>query len=187
MADITSYDYDAVMNEAGDPNDQKYLLVKNVIEQHFGLKPNILPQPKPKMTLNAVQLNELGTILSANGRSILGKIKRMNLTPLSFEQLGQFSGLILYETKLPNDIEIDPTILTVHKLHDRAYVFVDNKLIGILSRENAVETLPLIKTTKSERKLQILVENQGRINFNVFDDFKVYNNRNCAPEQQILL
>lgn len=88
---------------------------------------------------------------------------------LSFEALDQNSGFVLYETTLPEAI-YDPAILLVQKLRDRGYVYVDQNLIGILSRENAINSLPIV--LKSGKKLQILVENQGRINYHIPNDFK---------------
>lgn len=171
MADITSYDYDAVMTEAGDPNGLKYTKVKEVIEQHFKLPVGAVPATKRKMTLPSVELYAKIKLLSADGRKSLGTNgRRSSSNPLSFEQLRQYSGLVLYEATLPK-IEINPTLLTVNGLHDRAYVLLDEALVGILSRENNISSLPI--NGVRGQKLQILVENQGRINFNVFDDFKV--------------
>lgn len=50
-----------------------------------------------------------------------------------------------------------------------SFIFLQ-KVIGILSRENGVFSLPISAGTGS--LLQILVESQGRINFNVADDLK---------------
>lgn len=172
MADITSYDYDAVMTEAGDPNGLKYTKIKKVIERHFKLAIGAVPETKQKMTLPAVKLNAKIELLSTDGRKYLGTNGLSSSNPLSFEQLHQYSGLVLYEATLPK-IEINPTLLTVNKVHDRAYVLLDNALVGILSRENKIDSLPI--NAAQGQKLQILVENQGRINFNVFDDFKVPN------------
>lgn len=44
-------------------------------------------------------------------------------------------------------------------------------LVGILSRQNVAKTVAL-SATYAGKKLQILVENQGRINHNVMNDFK---------------
>lgn len=173
MADITSYDYDAVMTEAGDPNGLKFIKIKEVIERHFKLPVGAVPETKRKMSLPPVKLYAKLKLLSAAGRKYLGTNGlQSSLNPLSFEQLRQYSGLVLYETTLPN-IEINPTLLTVGKLHDRAYVLLDDALAGVLSRENNISSLPI--NAARGQKLQILVENQGRINFNVFDDFKVFN------------
>ncbi|XP_037024449.1 beta-galactosidase-1-like protein [Bradysia coprophila] len=175
-ADITSYDYDAVMDEAGDPNEygSKYQKYQAVITQFF----NITPEPvqrAPKMVLPSIHLNPKGYLISAKGKSHLGKDvngQKATVTstcPLSFEALNQFSGFVLYETVLPT-LELDPTELVVDELHDRALVYVDQEYVGCLSRENNVSSLSLHPGLGS--KLQILVENQGRINFNVTDDFK---------------
>lgn len=43
-------------------------------------------------------------------------------------------------------------------------------MVGILTRENGVVSLPISAGTG--KNLQILVENQGRINFDMADDFK---------------
>lgn len=173
MADITSYDYDAVMTEAGDPNGSKYTKVKEVIEKHYNLSAGTVPADKPKMTLPSVKLSSKIKLLSDGGRKVLATNRQQSsVDPMSFEQLRQYSGLVLYEMTLPQ-FESDPTTLTVNELHDRAYVFVDDALLGILSREDSISSLPLNAT--SGQKLQILVENQGRINFNVFDDYKVAN------------
>lgn len=43
-------------------------------------------------------------------------------------------------------------------------------VVGVLSRENTIDSLPLSSSAGS--KLKILVENQGRINFNKTDDVK---------------
>lgn len=90
---------------------------------------------------------------------------------LTFEELNQFSGFVLYETDLPKFTR-DPSNLLIEKLRDRAQVYVDGKLVGVLSRENNINSLPL--TAGNGKKLQILVENQGRINFQIADDYKVF-------------
>lgn len=178
MADITSYDYDAVMTEAGDPNGLKYTKIKDVIEMHFKLPVGAVPATKRKMSLPSVKLSAKIKLLSTDGRKYFGTNGlQSSSNPLSFEQLRQYSGLVLYEATLPH-IEINPTLLTVNKLHDRAYVLLDDALIGLLSRENNISSLPI--NGVRGQKLQILVENQGRINFNVFDDFKVHIVNTCG-------
>lgn len=181
MADITSYDYDAVMDESGDPSIIKYVKVRDVIGKYIDLPAFPMPQKTPKMELPDIQLNGYGRLLSEAGRKYLTKQHYGDNSqaivsaeqPITFEELHQYSGLVLYECDLP-EFEIDPTLLKFEKLRDRALVFVDEFYVGTLSRENAIDTLPI--NAGIGRKLQIFVENQGRINFNVFDDFKVKHN-----------
>lgn len=48
--------------------------------------------------------------------------------------------------------------------------FITQKFVGVLSRENAIYSLPLNLGVGS--KLQLIVENQGRINYGIANDFK---------------
>lgn len=179
MADITSYDYDAIMDESGDVT-EKFNLIRNVISQHFNLT-NLPPIPvlAKKMTLPSISVNPIAKLLSPIGRKYLGRAinetqskQIVSQLPLRFEQLNQYSGLVLYETDLPTNFDIDPSSIRINDLRDRALIYVDNVLVGILSRENALDTLPL--RAGVGKKLQILVENQGRINFNNTNDQKVF-------------
>lgn len=76
------------------------------------------------MQLGPVKLKPVFVLLSSFARRMLNEGVRQNMDPLSFEALDQFSGLVLYETKLPKTSR-DPTVLNVEKLHDRALVYVD--------------------------------------------------------------
>ena len=49
-------------------------------------------------------------------------------------------------------------------VRDRAYVFVNQEIRGILSRMDAIWSMPLSKVYPGDI-LQILVENQGRIGY----------------------
>jgi beta-galactosidase len=123
------------------------------------------------MTLPAVVLSAVNTILSEDGRKILGSRAITSNSLLTFEELNQLSGFVLYETILPSKFTRDPAILEVMDLRDRAFVYVDGELMGTLSRENYISKLPLSAGYEGS-KLSILVENQGRINFQIADDYK---------------
>ncbi|XP_035780656.1 beta-galactosidase-like isoform X2 [Anopheles albimanus] len=169
VADVTSYDYDAPLSECGDPTD-KYYTLRDTILQYFP-RPNVsLPQPTPKMKIDPVCLFPLGSLLDPVYREKLTAINVTSNRPLTFEALNQVSGLVLYEALIPDDIRTDPYKLTVEGIHDRAYVFVDKRFIGVLSRENLVNSMPI--GLDKGRTLSIMVENQGRINFGIANDFK---------------
>lgn len=122
------------------------------------------------MSLHAVDMKPIDSILSEQGRSILGTRPFQTNVLQTFEQLGQFSGFVLYEATLPK-LSRDPSNLIVTGLRDRALVYIDHEFVGTLSRENVINTLPISAGFGS--KLSILVENQGRLNFAVTDDHKV--------------
>lgn len=80
--------------------------------------------------------------------------------PKTFEALNQNSGFVLYETTLP-EANLDPPMLSVEKIHDRGYIYVNHNFIGILSRENDINFMQI--PLGYGYKLRILVENQGRM------------------------
>jgi beta-galactosidase len=82
---------------------------------------------------------------------------------LSMEDLEQAYGYILYRKHLDGPAEGD---LVLDELHDYAQVFLDGKLAGHLDRRLAQNHLRL-KVPAGGARLDILVENTGRINFNV--------------------
>jgi len=169
-ADITSYDYDAVMDEAGNKT-EKYRMVSDVISEFLQI-PNIANSDlaDKAFAYGKVEMTPIARVFSGIGRASLIKSEsKASQKPPTFEEMNQYSGLLLYETTLP-DIKIDPTLLTINDLRDRAFVYVDEKLVGTLSRENKIYSLPVSKGWGT--RLQILVENQGRINFNVANDTK---------------
>lgn len=123
QADITSYDYDAPMDESGEPT-SKFMALRAVILEYLP-RPNVsVPEPLPKMKLPDVRLIPSATLLSDIGREILGTKSIFSSNPVTFEQLNQFSGFVLYETTLPH-INQDPSNLYVHDLRDRAHVLID--------------------------------------------------------------
>ncbi|XP_017154342.1 beta-galactosidase isoform X1 [Drosophila miranda] len=167
-ADITSYDYDAVMDEAGGVT-SKYNLVKQVIGEFLPL-PEITLNPAKRLAYGKVEVTPSLALLSAEGRAALAKGDPAESTkPKSFEELDLYSGLVLYETELPS-MDLDPALLKVDQINDRAHVFVDQELVGTLSREAQIYSLPLSKGWGST--LQLLVENQGRVNFYISNDTK---------------
>lgn len=164
------------MDEAGDPNGLKYGKYQAAITQFFNM--TLIPVTRaPKLKLPSVQLNPVGYLLSEKGRAHLGRdhfdgtsTKVSSQRPLSFEVMNQFSGFVLYETDLPI-LELDPTEIVVNNLHDRAMVYIDQEYVGGLSRGNKIYSISVHPGLGN--RLQILVENQGRINYAVTDDFKV--------------
>lgn len=167
-SDITSYDYDAPLDESGDPT-PKYFSIRKAIGQHMELPKLKLPIKEPKMLLKNVTLTKITNLFSQESRNILGSKPIKSRMPLTFESINQYSGLVLYETELPI-LHRNPSELKINELHDRAYVYVEKGLIGILSRNYN----PAILSFEMEygRNIAILVENQGRINFDQANDVK---------------
>lgn len=166
---ITSYDYDAPMDEAGDAT-EKFMLIREVIMERFPqlIVPEV-PGPKKKIGNITMDMKPIGELLSPEFRSQLASKTLSSEVTLSFEEFGQFSGYLLYETELPT-FSIDPVQLTVNGLADRALVYVDDLFVGSLAQKNHVYTLPI--NSGMGTTLRILVENMGRSNWYKLDDKK---------------
>lgn len=167
-SDVTSYDYDAPMDEAGEPT-EKYFALRRLISKYFPLPDIPVPERLPKVSLGKVTLKPQSVLLDSSSRRHLAHYTKQSMRPMTFEALDQYSGFILYETTLPKTSR-DPALLKLADLRDRAYVYVNRQFIGILSRENKIMSLPLGLGLGNE--LQIVVENEGRINYGIANDFK---------------
>lgn len=122
-ADLTSYDYDAPMDESGDPT-PKYMAIRDVIKNFLPLPDVPVPPRMRKARYPAVQLEARASLLSASVRSALGTTPLQSATPLTFEALDQSYGFVLYETDMPK-LRRDPSVLMIPKLRDRAHVLID--------------------------------------------------------------
>ncbi len=155
QADVTSYDYDSPLSEAGDPT-PKYFAFREVLGRYTQLPDLPLPAAAPKLALGKVELTESAGLLSALPAPLLSP------TPEPMEALGHNTALILYRTYLKAGGFTAP--LTLRGLHDRAQVFLNGALQGVLEREHHQETLQ-IELPAGGAQLDILVENMGRVNY----------------------
>ncbi|MBN3299937.1 BGAL galactosidase, partial [Amia calva] len=165
----TSYDYDAPLTEAGDLTD-KYFLIRDVIRMYKNVPDGPPPPTTPKFAYGAVKMKMLKTVASAlDMLSFSGPVK--SIYPLTFIDMKQHFGFMLYRTKLPKDCS-KPTPLSspLNGVHDRGYVTVDGVPQGILERDKC---LSINITGAAGSEVDILVENMGRINYGKYiNDFK---------------
>ncbi|QGH36118.1 beta-galactosidase [Gracilibacillus salitolerans] len=155
---VTSYDYDAPLNEYGEPT-EKYFLIRDVIQTHFGKVPEELPEQMERKAFGSVQLKQRTNLLDS-----LDKLSERNHSYdiKNMEKMGQDYGFILYETKIAGPR--DNGKLFLQDVHDRALVYVDEKYIGTIERWSDNKYIEL-SIPENGVKLSILVENMGRINY----------------------
>uniref|UniRef100_A0A3P9GZ04 Galactosidase, beta 1-like n=1 Tax=Oryzias latipes TaxID=8090 RepID=A0A3P9GZ04_ORYLA len=158
---VTSYDYDAPLTEAGDPT-EKLLAIRDVVAQFREVPSGPMPPATPKFAYGFVTLKKVGNVSSLLDLiSPLGPVK--SHYPLTFEEMKQYYGYMLYRTALPRDLnEPTPLISPLNGVHDRAYVSVNGTFQGLLERDT---TLVMNITGKQGDTLDVLVENMGRVNF----------------------
>ncbi|MFD7555309.1 beta-galactosidase family protein [Streptomyces sp. NPDC059835] len=154
---VTSYDYDALLDEAGDPT-PKYEAFREVIARHAPVPDATVPTRARKLAPVTVELDHCAGLFEQErlfGEAVLGD------RPLTMEQLGQSFGFVLYEASLP---AAGPTVLRIGEVRDRAQVFVDGQPVGVLEREHHEHALAFTSPGPGAR-LVVLVENQGRVNY----------------------
>jgi beta-galactosidase len=155
--DVTSYDYDAPVNEQGRAT-PKYLALREMIAaaQPQGSTLPRIPDPVP-----AVSVPEFPMRAHASLWTNLPKPLRA-VQPGTFESYGQNQGLVLYRTRL---VGRKSGTLVVTDLHDYGVVLVDGRLVGTLDRRLGEKSLDMPRTDNAMPVLDILVEGMGHINF----------------------
>ncbi|MFC9857468.1 MULTISPECIES: glycoside hydrolase family 35 protein [unclassified Streptomyces] len=154
---VTSYDYDAPLDEAGDPT-AKFTAFREVIAKYATVPAEPVPARADKLPPATVALHESAGLFAC--AAVLGDAVGSR-TPLTMEQLGQDFGFVLYETVLP---AAGPVLLEVEQVRDRAQVCLDGGPVGVLERENHEHALAFT-VPRAGSVLSLLVENQGRVNY----------------------
>jgi beta-galactosidase len=153
---ISSYDYDAPLDEAGNPT-PKFTEFRKVISKHLPAGEVLPPVPaaKPSIAVPAIRF-----VSTTNLFDVLPPAKT-NATPLTFEDLQQAYGFVVYRTAVNGGSN---GVLRIKDLRDYAIVFINGKRVGILDRRLKQDSL-LLDLPAGKPTLDILVENLGRINY----------------------
>ena len=164
--DVTSYDYDAPINEWGLATPKFWELRKMMEKYNDGKKMPAVPKaPMPIITIPKFELKEFAPLMYANG----GLNTDGNVDDLTFEAHNLGWGYAAYYTMLP---ELPVSSVLTAEFHDFAQVFIDGKYIGKIDRVKNEKSLT-IPPTKAGSLLVIVVEAMGRINFGrAIKDFK---------------
>ncbi|MET0853255.1 MAG: beta-galactosidase family protein [Microterricola sp.] len=158
---VTSYDSDAPVSESGTIT-AKGQMLRRVLGEFTGQPLPTPPAPTPVLGARVLRV-EHGSDLLAAVRSVAATAGgRSAPHPLSFEELGIDSGLVFYRAEpiLPSG----RSLLTIRGLHDRAQLWIDGALLGVLDTESGGRGIP-VDGAGERVVLEILVENQGRINY----------------------
>lgn len=153
---ISSYDYDAPLDEAGNPT-AKFFAFRDVIKKHLPAGETLpeVPAKKPVISIPDIKLTSSASIFN-NLPS-----PKTSPTPLTFEDLHQPYGFVLYRTEITGG---KTGALRLEGLRDYAVVMVNGNRVGTLDRRLKQDSLQ-ITLPQGQVRLDILVENLGRINF----------------------
>uniref|UniRef100_A0A0V0GCY9 Beta-galactosidase n=1 Tax=Triatoma dimidiata TaxID=72491 RepID=A0A0V0GCY9_TRIDM len=160
--DLTSYDYDAPITEAGDLTD-KYFAIKNAIKEVYPAGGSSVKRFTEKGDYGSVDLKPVISLLN----SPIGSEPVMSEYPITFEALGQRYGFVAYSTQIINPGR-DPSVLQVN-VRDRALVLLNDEEVSVLQYTLINET-PLPSTLEPGQTLTLLIENLGRRNYQLLSD-----------------
>ena len=160
--DVTSYDYDAPINEYGQAT-PKFWELRTMMQKYSDKKLPAVPKaPMPIISVPKFELTEFAPFMIAMTEPIKGGLK-------TFEEMDMGWGTMMYSTRLP---EITSQSVLTGEFHDFAQVFIDQKYIGKIDRVKNEKSLT-IPAVKKGAELIIIVEGMGRINFGrAIKDFK---------------
>lgn len=157
--DVTSYDYDALLTEDGKIT-KKYNAFKEVIAKY-----NTIPEVKATMD---IKRKGYGTLTVKRQTGLFPNLEnistvRESVFPVSMEKLGQGYGYILYESELYNEKKVEK--LCLRGANDRANIFLGKKPVLTLYDRELLSVHELNEKIYKGNKIDILVENMGRVNF----------------------
>jgi len=153
--DMTSYDYDAPISEAGWAT-PKYNALRDLLMKQVKYKVPAVPKPIPVIQIPDIKLEKAINLFDI----IKHMSPELNDTPLTFEDLNQGSGYVLYRRTFAQPIK---GLLQIKGIRDYGIVYVNGTKVGDLNRVFECDSIDIDIPAKGT--LDILVENMGRINY----------------------
>jgi beta-galactosidase len=170
---VTSYDYDAPLDEAGNPT-AKFWAFQRVLAKYTTPvpaptaaahpappghpsdmePPAIVARPAPAFTVPIVRTLSLNAV-----RDRLGNWQRHEGLP-TMDAIQRYDGFAIYRAEI--DVAGE-SVLEIGEVRDRAIVTLNGLPIGVLARDHHDRTIAL--PTDARGRLELLVEDQGRVNY----------------------
>ncbi|MBF0818268.1 glycoside hydrolase family 35 protein [Streptococcus acidominimus] len=159
LPQITSYDYDAILDEAGNPT-KKFYALQALMKEAYPQLDYAEPLVKEARAYPTVSLNDKVSLFAA-----LENVSdcQSAFYPKSMEELGQNVGYTYYKTRIEKD-KSDDEYLRIIDARDRVQVFIDGQKIATQYQEEIGEEIHF-QQADTEAELGILVENMGRVNY----------------------
>ncbi|MBM6815635.1 beta-galactosidase [Olsenella uli] len=159
---VTSYDYDAPLNEEGNPTEKWYKL-RDVVRDLFPDNWTADPLVKAAVDVPAEKIELTGRAGLFENLDNLDASPVSSLYPQTMEDLGQSYGYVLYRTQIERDTS-EPERIRVVDGRDRAQVYVNGSLVATQYQEHIGEDIRHALPEK-DNQLDVLVENMGRVNY----------------------
>ncbi|CAN7951119.1 unnamed protein product, partial [Ixodes pacificus] len=149
-------------SEAGDPTDL-YYKIRDITSKYLPLPPGKPPAPAPKLNERTVELRVICSLkeMLEFFRQNASFVNATSLYPMSFEELGQDFGHVVYTTMIYFQ-PASPSVLAVPGISDRGYVYT-RATTAVLSKDQLATSVPVV--VQKGESLTIIVENTGRIDY----------------------
>lgn len=158
LPQVTSYDYDALLTEAGEPT-EKYYLVQQAIKEVCPDVWQAEPRTKTLKNLGRYPINKSVSFFQTKEQVITPVASAY---PQTMEQLDANYGYLLYDLELKNYQRENK--LKIVEVSDRVQVFVDGQLQEVATTALGSEMM-LQPGDQETMEVAVLVENQGRVNY----------------------
>jgi beta-galactosidase len=152
---VTSYDYDAPLDEAGRPT-EKFWAFREVIARYAPV-PELEAAPPSPVPVFEAPLGPGPELLPAAAAT---EAWLDHAAVPSMDEVGVSDGLLAYRRRLTGPDH--PVVLSFAEVRDRAIVFLDGVRLGVLSRSLHERALTL---PRGNGELLVLVEDQGRVDY----------------------
>ena len=159
LPQVTSYDYDALLDEQGNPT-PKYFAVQKMMETYYPEYPQMKPLTKESFELRDIDLSEKVSLFETLA-DLAQPVE--SLYPVKMEDLGQSYGYLLYRTEASWDA--DEEKIRVIDGRDRMQLFVDGKLMATQYQAEIGQDIFVAGEKKATHRIDILIENMGRVNY----------------------
>ncbi|XP_064650723.1 beta-galactosidase-1-like protein 2 isoform X2 [Lineus longissimus] len=184
---ITSYDYDAALNEQGDPTDKCYKIrelmqkfyPQGVKEGGAYFKRHLDVHIKPK-AYGEVLFTKSMALKDMLHHTTIGITTKTGTLPMEYLDMnnhgGQGYGFVLYRTAIARG----RVLKFQHSIKDRAQVFLNGHHLGTFDwktkdKEFNIETTNIPMSNMND--LEVLVENLGRVNYFRHNDLSINSQR----------
>lgn len=158
LPQITSYDYDAPLNEMGNPT-QKYYDLQKMLKEEI---PHI-EQGEP-LIKNFIELKHIQLQNKVSLFNVLDEIsyKTTAKYPETMEEAGDGLGYMLYRTKVHKDSSIEK--FRIVDARDRVKMYIDGEHVYTAYQQEIGDTFEA-ELQSEDPQIDILVENMGRVNY----------------------
>lgn len=158
LPQITSYDYDAVLTEWGEPT-EKFYKIQQVVRELFPEVETFPPRDRKRGKCHTAHLTGKCSLFHS-----LDEISSCHKStyPLCMEEAGSGYGYMLYETEVLG-FGCERNVKAM-EASDRVQFYLNGEHRGTQYQEQTGDVIKM-ELPKGKNRLQILVENLGRVNY----------------------